>query len=92
MEYGKGADRKINKCMQILRKFHTFSFFHRYRKIVHWEVVIKSKDSIQGAYLLLRRFKNRLKNFDSVIAQMQDKKVEVHEFELLKRSLAKQRA
>ena len=44
--YEKGANRKINRCMQILRKFHTFAFFHRYRRIVHWEVVIRSKDSI----------------------------------------------
>ena len=78
--------------MQVLRKFHTFWFFHKYRRIVHWEVAIKEKDSIQGAYLLLRRFKNRLKNFDNVVAQIQDSKVGIVEFEDLKRSLEKQRA
>ena len=88
----RATEKKLQRCMQVLRKFHTFWFFHKYRRIVHWEVQIKEKDSIQGAYLLLRRFKNRLKNFDNVVAQIQDSKVGIVEFDDLKRSLEKQRA
>lgn len=87
VEFERNQNRKLHKCMQILRKYHTFLYFHRYRRIVHWEVAIKEKNSIQGAYLLLRRFKNRLKAFDSVIAKIETAKVNVNEFELLKRSL-----
>ena len=42
----RAHERKMQRCMQILRKFHTFWFFHKYRRIVHWEVQIKEKDSI----------------------------------------------
>lgn len=42
----KAKKQKIVRCMLTLRKFHTFIFFHRYRRIVHWETQIKSKDSI----------------------------------------------
>ena len=47
--------------MNILRKHHTFWFFHKYRRIINWEVQMKEKNGIQGAYLLLKRYKNRLK-------------------------------
>ena len=71
VEFARSRTRKLQRCMVTLRKYHTFFFFHKYRRIVHWEVAIKEKDRIQGAYLLLRRFKNRLKNFDQVIGTIQ---------------------
>lgn len=67
VEKEKIRRRKITRCMLTLRKFHTFLFFHKYRRTVHWETQIKSKDSIQGAYLLLKRYKNRLKGFDETL-------------------------
>jgi len=60
----KENKRKVVRMMNTLRKFHTFWFFHKYRRIINWEVKMKEKDSIQGAYLLLKRYKNRLKMFD----------------------------
>ena len=56
--------------MCILRKYHTFRFFHKYRRNVQVEVQIKEKNNIQGAYLLLKRFKNRLKTFDETLSQV----------------------
>ena len=53
--------KKVVHMMNILRKHHTFWFFHKYRRIINWEVQMKEKNGIQGAYLLLKRYKNRLK-------------------------------
>ena len=59
----------------------------------HWkrqaslESQIKDKSKIEGAYLLLRRFKNRLKMLDEIVRVIHEKKVEVRDFEVLKASL-----
>ena len=63
------ATRK-NKCllraMSIIRKHHTFWHFHKYRRIVNVELQIREK-GVQGAFLLLKRYKNRLKAFDETL-------------------------
>ena len=41
---------------------------------------------------MLKRFKNRLKNFDTVIARIQENKVSKDEFVVFKRSVEKQTA
>ena len=46
VEFEQKQSRKLHRCMVILRKYHTFLYFHRYRRIIHWEVAIKEKDSI----------------------------------------------
>ena len=46
VENEKNQSRKLHRSMAILRKYHTFLYFHRYRRIIHLEVVIRSKDSI----------------------------------------------
>ena len=53
---------------------------------------MKSKDSIQGAYLLLKRYKNRLKAFDHTLLAMNENKVEKTEFNALKMSVDKEQA
>ena len=78
--------------MNTLRKFHTFWHFHKYRRIIHWQVKLKEKDSIQGAYLLLKRYKNRLKAFDSTLSIINKNKVDQEDFDTLKLSLEKERA
>ena len=77
---------------EILRKFHTFKFFHKYRRNVQLEVQIKEKNSIQGAYLLLKRFKNRLKVFDETLIKIEKQKVGMNDFNELKTSLRPERA
>lgn len=51
-----------------------------------------SKDKIEGAYILLKRFKNRLKGFDSVIKKVSDEKADREDFVRLEQSMAKGRA
>lgn len=42
----KQDKRKVVCMMNTLRKFHTFWFFHKYRRIINWEVQMKEKNSI----------------------------------------------
>ena len=79
--------KKVSRMMIVIRKYHTFWQFHKYRRIIHWEVQMKSKDSIQGAYLLLKRYKNRLKGFDQTLLTMNENKVEKTAFNELKMSV-----
>ena len=39
-------NKKISRMTYVLRKFHTFWHFHKYRRIINWEVKMKEKDSI----------------------------------------------
>ena len=50
---------------------------------------MKEKDSIQGAYLLLKRYKNRLKVFDETLQRVEKSKVNLVEFDALKASIDK---
>lgn len=50
------------------------------------------KNKIEGAYLLLKRFKNRLKNFDSALEKVHEQKADKKDFIQLKASLDRDRA
>ena len=50
------------------------------------------KSKIEGAYLLLKRFKNRLKQFDTALEKVHEQKADKTEFNKLKMSLEKDRA
>ena len=50
------------------------------------------KDKIEGAYLLLKRFKNRLKNFDIALEKVHEMKANKEDFFRLKQSLDRDRA
>lgn len=78
--------------MNVIRKFHTFWFFHKYRRQINYEVTIKEKDRIGGAYLLLKRYKNRLKAFDQTLSTINATKVDKVEYDKFKLSLEKERA
>ena len=57
-----------------------------------WECQLKDKSKIEGAYLLLKRFKNRLKNLDNALERMDKKKVDHNVVENLAFHLNKDRA
>ena len=61
-------NKKVSRMMHIMRKYHSFHFFKKYAKIVHIEREIREKGNIEGAYLLLKRYKNRLKVFDQALS------------------------
>ena len=54
--------------------------------------MLKDKDKIDGAYLLLKRFKNRLKGFDVAIKQVRDEKANNEDFVRLEKSMSRERA
>ena len=66
--------------------------FRRYAKQVSYEKQLKDKDKIDGAYLLIKRLKNRLKGLDEVIKKISAEKASLELFEKLKQSVTKERA
>ena len=55
------------------------------------ELALKDKSKIDGAYLLLKRYKNRLKNYDGVLEKIDEKKADRTELAELYKSVDKQR-
>lgn len=77
------------RAMNIIRKFHTFWFFRKYRRIVNVELQIREK-GVQGAFMLLKRYKDRLKVFDQTLCQLDKNKVSIQQFDKLQASLDKE--
>ena len=44
---------------------------------------LKDKSKIEGAYLLLKRYKNRLKNYDTALEQINNVKADKNALEML---------
>ena len=88
----KGDEKKLIKVMNIFRKFHTYHQWYKYRRQVSWLVQLKQKDSIQGAFMLLQRYKNRLKGFDAALNTINASKVDQNEYDAFKTSLEKERS
>jgi hypothetical protein len=52
---------KMAKMFRYFRKYHLAENFNRFKAKTSWETQIRDKSKIDGAYLLLKRFKHRLK-------------------------------
>ena len=79
----------------MIDKFNKYQLYHawrRYAKKISWETQLMDQGKIEGAYLLLKRFKNRLKLLDDALAHISDHKVDRAEFTLLEKSLEKNKA
>ena len=85
-------NKKLSRMMHIMRKYHIYHFFKKYSRIINIEREIREKGNIEGAYLLLKRYKNRLKIFDQALSLLSKNKVSVTEFNELKESVDKNRA
>ena len=61
--------RKSLVALMITRvnKFFLYHSFRRFRLKASWITAMKNKDKIEGAYLLLSSYKNRMKNFDQAL-------------------------
>ena len=66
------------RCFAKQQLYHSFRKYHRN---VNYEIVLKDKSKIDGAYLLLKRYKNRLKNYDTALERLESKKVDRPELE-----------
>ena len=87
MESARHDRRKVGILMQVLRKYQRYHAWRRYARQVNWEVQLKDQSKIDGAYLLLRRFKNRLKALDEALVGVSNNKANRQEFVELKKSI-----
>ena len=71
---------KVHRFTQIMRKFILYHMWRRYAQNVRYEIQLKDKGRIDGAYILIKRFKNRLKGMDDVIRRVSDEKANVVDF------------
>ena len=62
------------------RKFHLYHEFKRMYVQTNRMAQIKDKSKIDGAYLILKRFKLRLKAFDTALQAVNEQKVNKIEF------------
>ena len=70
-----------------VRKYHLFHEFKRLNLQTNAMAAVRDKNKIDGAYLLMKRFKNRLKAFDSALQAIEKAKVNTADFERLKATL-----
>ena len=77
--------------MKNLRKYQLYYAFRHYQKKVSWETALKDKSKIEGAYLLLKRYKNRLKTYDVALEKLEHKKCDRSELTELALSVDKTR-
>ena len=66
-----------------LRKYHIFHEFRKMHQKTSSIALIRDKNKIEGAYLLMKRFKNRLKAFDQAIQAMNVRKADVTDLDKL---------
>ena len=59
----------------------------RWKRNGSYEAQIKDKSKIEGAYLILRRLKNRLKAFDHIVKIIHETKADKKDFLVLKKSV-----
>ena len=59
----------------MIEKFSKYQLYHAWRhyaRKANWETQLQEQNKIEGAYLLLKRIKNRLKLMDDALALMND--------------------
>jgi len=70
----------VVRFTDIMRKYILYHSWRRYARQANFETQLKEKGRIEGAYILLKRFKNRLKHFDSTFKTITDQKADLKEF------------
>jgi len=86
----KKAQRKdylMSKMLSTFKKYHLFHEFNKLNQKTNILAEIRDKDKINGAFLLMKRFKNRLKAFDEAMQALNRQKVNITDFEKLSASL-----
>ena len=77
-DYKKKRERRVQllgSLLSHLRKSHLFYEFRKLRVKANILTEVRNKDKINGAYLLLKRFKDRLKAFDRAMQTLNKSKV-----------------
>ena len=70
-----------------LRKYHIYHEFRKMNLKTNSIAMVRDKNKIEGAYLLMKRFKNRLKAFDTAMQVLNETKANVTDFDELRAGL-----
>ncbi len=60
-------ERLLNLMLRSFRRYHLFHEFNKLNLQTNRVALVRDRDKINGAFLLLKRFKNRLKAFDEAM-------------------------
>ena len=82
----------VRRVLEILKKYVLFHMTKRWKKKANAETIVKEKNRIEGAYLLLKRFKTRFKALDETVKVINEKKAEKTDLDLLRLSMNPLRA
>ena len=88
----KKHDRSLNMLLHHFRKYQLFHAFRKMNLQTNRVAEIRDKSKIDGAYLILRRLKDRLKAFDVALQALNKAKVNISDFKRLETSLDMARA
>jgi len=72
--------KKVQRLLNVFRKYQLHHGWAKFSKKVNWEIQLMERGRIDGAYLLLKRFKGRLKMFDKALEKMHSDKTSKEEF------------
>ena len=84
--------KKIQKLIIIYKKSKLHRSFTRYATQSLYQRQLKDKSKIEGAYLLLKRYKNRLKNYDAALERISSLKADKSFVEKLEEQTKPERA
>ena len=82
----------MRRLVRIYKRILLYSRFKRYASQVLYEVQLRDKSKIDGAYLLLKRYKNRLKKFDSALERIYEIKADKSQVEIIAEETKPERA
>ena len=82
----------IKKAMTVFWKFHTSSTFKKFKETIRKEKLVKEKNKIDGAYILIEELKRQLKMFDKALERIYKEKAGREDIEMLKKSIDEHRA
>ena len=73
----------VRRLVRLYKNKRVKHYFKRYFRQSSIETQLKDKSKIEGAYLLLKRYKNRLKDLDNALQKFDQKKADVTALEQL---------
>ena len=80
------------RVVEILRSYTLYHMMRRWRRQASFETAVREKSKIDGAYILIKRFKNRLKALDQAVERLHTLKANQVEVNELRAATSQERA
>ena len=80
------------RVVEILRNYTLYHMMRRWRRQASFETALREKSKIDGAYILIKRFKNRLKALDKAVERLHTVKANQVEVSELRAATSQERA